>query len=119
MKNKIVSIISLSIILQWLSLFFSYQKLSQITRDLTEPFATGGFPLKIFEYPVPPMGHDWPPAETWPMFFLNLLLWLILSFFILFFIKKDFFTNKKSLLLFGLACFFTLIGIFYLMLLFD
>jgi hypothetical protein len=41
MKNKIISIFSLGISLNWLSLFFSYHQLQNI--NINEVFAVGGF----------------------------------------------------------------------------
>lgn len=80
-------IVSLGIILNWLSIFFSYKKLNNL--DIHQPIATGGFPLKIFSYPFPPMGHDWPPAKAWPVFFLNLIIWTaVIAVIFLIFNKK-------------------------------
>jgi hypothetical protein len=117
MKNKIISAISIGVILNWLSLFFSCRKLPNI--DINQPIATGGFPFKVFEYPFPPMGHDWPPAGSWPMFFLNLVVWLVVSFFIfLLFGKKK--VNKKNTAIFAIsAVILSLLGVFYIMLKFD
>ena len=67
MRKKIISIISLGIVLNWLSIFFSYKKPGNL--DINQSIGTGGFPLKIFSYPFPPMGHDWPPLEAWSIFF--------------------------------------------------
>ena len=72
MKKKIISGLGIGIILQWISLFFSYRELPNAFEDINKPIATGGFPFKAFEYPVPPMGSDWPPVDMWPMFFANL-----------------------------------------------
>ncbi|MFA5360152.1 MAG: hypothetical protein WC349_04315 [Patescibacteria group bacterium] len=117
MKNKIISIISLGVILNWLSLFFSYRRLPNI--DINQPFATGGFPLKIFTYPFPPMGHDWPPAGDWPIFFLNLLIWLAAVFLISFLFGKKMASRKTMAALVISAAVLSLIGIFYIVLKFD
>jgi hypothetical protein len=117
MKNKIISIISLGISLHWLSLFFSYHKLQNI--DINQAIATGGFPLKVFEYPFPPMGHDWPPLETWPVFFMNLFIWLVFAWLIGFLIGKK--MKKRNMMSFLAisAIVLSLLGIFYIMLKFD
>jgi hypothetical protein len=116
MKNKIILIISLGVIFNWLSLFFSYRRLQNI--DINQPFATGGFPLNIFEYPFPPMGHDWPPAGAWPIFFLNLFFWIVVGFLISFLFGKKM-ENRKMTTLVISAVVLSLLGIFYIMLKFD
>jgi hypothetical protein len=117
MKNKIIVSISFGIIAQWLSLFFSYQKIQD--SNINQSIATGGFPLKIFEYPFPPMGHDWPPVEYWPMFFLNLFIWIVVGFLISFLFSKKT-INKKAVVAFVIfSIALSLLGIFYIMLKFD
>lgn len=117
MKNKIISIISLGISLNWLSLFFSYHKLQNT--DINQAIATGGFPLKVFEYPFPPMGHDWPPLETWPIFFVNLFIWIAFACLIGFLMGKKMGKRKMMSFLVISAIVLSLLGIFYIMLKFD
>ena len=117
MKNKIISIISLGISLNWLSLFFSYHKLQKL--DINQAIATGGFPFKVFEYPFPPMGHDWPPPETWPIFFVNLFIWLVFACLIVFLISKKVENRKIITFLIISAIALSLFGIAYIMLKFD
>lgn len=117
MKNKIISIVSLGVSLNWLSLFFSYRRLQNI--NINQIFATGGFPFKVFEYPFPPMGHDWPPLETWPIFFANLFIWIAFASLIIFFNGKK--TKNRTMMSFLAisAIVLSLLGIFYIMLKFD
>lgn len=117
MKNKILSIISLGISFNWLSLFFSYRRLQNI--NINQIFATGGFPFKVFEYPFPPMGHDWPPAGAWPPFFVNLFIWIAFASLIIFFTGKKMENRKMMRFLIISALVLSLFGIFYIMLNFD
>lgn len=116
-KNKIIFIISLGISLNWLSLFFSYRRLQNI--NINQIFATGGFPFKVFEYPFPPMGHDWPPIGAWPLFFVNLFIWLAFACLIVFLISKKVENRKIITFLIISAIVLSLLGIFYIMLKFD
>lgn len=119
MKNKIISGLGIGIILQWLSLFFSYRELPNAYEDINKPIATGGFPFEAFEYPVPPMGSDWPPAEMLPMFFLNIAIWLVVGLIIAFMFSKKM-DNRKALSTIGiLAILLSVFGIFYIMFKFD
>jgi hypothetical protein len=120
MKNKIISVISIGVILNWLSLFFSCRKLPNFYQgDISQPIATGGFPLKIFEYPVPPMGNDWPPVNSWPMFILNLIIWLLVAWLISRSLGKKM-ANRRAMAIFIIsAVVLSLFGIFYIMLKFD
>jgi hypothetical protein len=88
-------------------------------QDISKPIAIGGFPLKIFEYPVPPMGNNWPPADTWSTFFLNFAIWLMVGFIISLLLGKK--LEKKKLIksLNILAIFLSALGVFYIMLKFD
>lgn len=63
----------------WISLFLSYQEsISQkMFYDPTESTATGGFPLQALHYPTSPLGGDYPPVDSWPLFLLNYVIWLI------------------------------------------
>jgi len=121
MKNKIITAICGGVMFQWLSLFLSYRKLPVVVNEnsLDLPIATGGFPLKIFSYPVPPMGNNWPPVNAWPMFLLNLAIWIAITTFLLFLFDKKLKSQnltKKSIIL---ALVFSLLGLFYLMIKFD
>jgi len=119
MKKKIISGLGIGLILHWLSLFLSYRELPNTYEDITKPIATGGFPFKTFEYPVPPMGSDWPPSEMWPMFFLNLAIWIIIGLLVAFILNKKI-TNEKIFKVINiLAILMTLNGLLYIMLKFD
>lgn len=120
MKNKIISAVSIGVILQWLSLFFSYKRLPNFYQgDISQPIATGGFPLKIFEYPVPPMGSDWPPADTHQIFLINLVIWIIIGFIISFLFYKKMENRKIMAISVISAIVLSLLGTFYIMLKFD
>jgi len=119
MKNKIISALGIGVILQWLSLFLSYRELPNAYENINKPIAVGGFPFKIFEYPVPPMGSNWPPIDTWPTFFLNLTIWLVIALIItLLFGKK--LENKKVIKTVSiLAILLSVFGMFYITFKFD
>lgn len=120
MKNKIIPIVSLGISLNWLSLFFSYSRLPNFYQgNISQPIATGGFPLKIFEYPVPPMGSDWPPISAWPMFILNLIIWLFVAFIISWLLNKKVENRKVMIISIILAIVLSILGLLYIMLKFD
>jgi hypothetical protein len=118
MKNKIISGISLGIILHWVSLFLSTQKILNAD-DMYGPCATGGFPLKIYEYPYSPMGNDHPPIDTWPIFFLNLLIWIILGLLISLIFNKKFEDKKIIKILIITAIIMSMIGKIFLLIKFD
>ena len=119
MKNKIISALGIGIILQWLSLFFSYKELPNAYKDINEPIATGGFPFQTFEYPVPPMGSDWPPTDTWPIFFLNLAIWVFIGMLIVLNLNKKLENKKIFYIINTLAIVLSVLGVFYIMLRFD
>jgi hypothetical protein len=121
MRNKIISTISIGVALQWLSLFFSYRKLPNFFQgNINQSIATGGWPLKIFEYPVPPMGHDWPPSVgDWPIFFLNLLIWIAVGFILTSFLDKKVAEKRVLFFLILSAIILSILGLFYIMLKFD
>lgn len=111
----------IGVILQWLALFGSYRLLPHFydaTVDF-EPIAVGGFPFKAFEYPYPPMGGNWPPSDSWPAFFLNLLFWIIVGIIIRWRFGKKL-ENKKVIARIALmSIFLSMIGVVYLRLKFD
>jgi len=119
MKKKNISALGIGVILQWLTLFFSYRELPNAFEDINKPIATGGFPLKAFEYPVPPMGSDWPPADMWPMFFANLAIWLVVGILIALIFGKKLENNKVFKTIVISAILLSVIGIFYIILKFD
>lgn len=120
MRRKIIASISLGVIAQWLSLFFSYKKLPSAYQNIIDqPIATGGWPLKIFEYPFPPMGHDWPPVGDWPMFFLNLLIWIAIGFMLTLFLGKKLVGKRILIYLIFSAIILSVLGLFYIMIKFD
>ncbi|MFA7088036.1 MAG: hypothetical protein WC146_01705 [Patescibacteria group bacterium] len=120
MKNKIISAVSIGVILQWLSLFFSYRKLPNFFQgNISQPIATGGFPLNIFKYPVPPMGNNWPPVNSWPMFILNLLIWLVIAFSFALLLGKTMKNRKVMAASVIFAIILCLLGTLYIMIKFD
>lgn len=119
MMNKIVSGLGIGLILQWIALFASYQKLPNAYEDISKPIATGGFPVQAFEYPVPPLGGDWPPAHMWPSFFLNLAIWLAVGLIFAFMLGGKLKDQRTVKIIMIIAFVTTFLGIKYINLLFD
>jgi len=119
MKKKIISALGIGVILQWISLILSYRELPNAYKNINTPIATGGFPFKAFEYPTPPMGSDWPPTEMWPMFFLNLAIWIVVGLLVSFVLSKKITNQKVFKTICISAILLSLFGIFYIMLKFD
>jgi hypothetical protein len=121
MMKRILLSFGTGVILQWLTLFGSYRPLPHFYDNVVdfEPVAVGGFPFKVFEYPYPPMGDNWPPAEAWPAFFLNLLFWIIIGI-IITWRFGDKLKNKKIVAgIVLMSIFLSIIGAVYLRLKFD
>ncbi|MEI7741139.1 MAG: hypothetical protein WCJ29_01390 [bacterium] len=119
MKSKAWFAVSFGVILNWLSLFLSYKAFPFVADNIYASIASGGFPIKAFEYPLSPMGNDWPPAHMWPMFFLNLAVWVAVGFVVSAMIGKRV-ENKKLLAGATIAAILlSVIGLVYLVLQFD
>jgi len=81
----------------------------------------GGFPIKALTYPsCHPCGSDIPPIESLPMFLMNYLIWLLISFLIATFLSKKTIKNKKYYIIFTIISFLVLMsGLGGLLLTFD
>ena len=66
-------IVAQAALLHWSSLFLSVRPV----HTSIDTIETSGFPLKVFDFPPPPMGSDQPPFEMWPRFYINFALWLV------------------------------------------
>lgn len=109
-----------ALILHWLALFLSYRKFPGSENSVEVPIATAGFPVTSFWYPTPPMGADYPPIETWSIFYFNYIIWLTVALLVYLLLPKWIRTNKKviSLLMLG-AEIVTVFGFGYVTLKFD
>lgn len=116
---SILSGLGIGVVLQWLTLFFSYKELPNAYEDIYEPIATGGFPYVVFEYPVPPMGSDWPPADVWPMFFMNFAIWLLVGLVLGAIFGKKIQERKLLHKVLTLAGMITIFGYYYIVFKFD
>ncbi len=101
--KTIAVIFSLAVILQCLSIFVSYQKISYPQKMNNEtvyslPEAKAGFPLSTFEFPFPPMGNDHVPSSMWLNFYINYGIWLLVAIILYPFIPKRF-KNQSSAVL--------------------
>lgn len=111
--------ICLGMVLMWLSLMLSYQNIPENFDILNKPIATGGFPLKAFEYPHAPMGNDVPPTEMWPLFYVNFLFWLVVSVPIIIALRKKILTTSFVRTAIVLTAWVSAGGLGYLVLKFD
>ena len=98
MKGKIRNIyywvICLSSIFLWFSIFLSRRGIP-MSVDLTA-CSEAGWPLRVFTYPCGAMGGDYVPLLMWKPFYLNYLIWLIISaLFVSLLAKNKFLNNSK------------------------
>ena len=124
MRNKIISAIGLGVMFFWLSLFLSYRELPfEFDADDCEcayqnTLAIGGFPLQTFEYGL--VGNDWPTPIGWEFpFFGNLAFWIAIGF-VVASLRGEKNSSHRWMYLFVVASLFiAVVGILYLMFLFD
>lgn len=126
MQNKLILALCFGITLFWVSLFLSYQSLPNMysdAPDIANSAAIGGFPFKVFNYPIPSLGGDWPKNNEadWLKFFINFLFWSLLSFIATSFLdQKNKLQRPKILGWFVVVAFIvSLAGLIYIRLLFD
>lgn len=119
--------LSLGWIANWAALFLSYRlnpafkwpESGMPTLDLNNPesiYATGGFPLRAYDYPFPPLGPG-PEQSEWP-FVLNVIFWILIAYIVVYCLRGKFpkyFENIVG----GAAVITTLIGLGYLLIRFD
>lgn len=86
--KAVLSVISWGIILQWLSIWTTYRDTGVDFQDYNSVMATAGFPLKVFDFPFPPMGSDRVPIEMWKPFYINYVIWMVVGVVIYFLIPK-------------------------------
>lgn len=110
-------VVALASIALWISLFLSYRIApnAYLTNDF--PIANGGFPFRVFGYPGTSMGGDVPPLQSWPVFYLNVIFWTILSFGFFPLLKRIPRAARTYILLTAMLT--TLAGASYLLLQFD
>lgn len=120
-RNIAMPVLSLGVIMMWISLFVSNQELPNINYiDFANPapVALGGFPIAAFEYPPGALGGDVPPFDTWGLFYLNLIFWIVIGAGIVVVFRK--YLNKQmSLKLFIVSVIISLYGLGYLSVKFD
>ena len=116
-RNITIVALSLGIIMMWISLFISYQRLPD-ANSLSKPIATGGFPITIFEYPPGALGNDSPPIDSWGLFYLNLGFWIIIGTGIAILLRKH--LNKRiSYICLIVSIIISIYGLGYLFIKFD
>jgi len=115
-----ITALSLGIIMMWVSLFVSYQRLPYNYIDFSNPApaALGGFPITAFEYPPGALGSNEPPINTWSLFYLNLVFWIIVGTGAAMILRK-YLNNQVSFKLFISSVIISLYGLGYLFLEFD
>ena len=116
-RNITMTVLSLGVIMMWLSLFLSYQELPN-ANDLSRPIAIGGFPITVFEYPPGALGNDEPPIDSWGLFYLNLGFWIIIGAVIAILLRK--YLNRKIFYTFFITSIvISIFGLGYLFIKFD
>lgn len=114
-------------VLHWIALIASYRSVNFLYRKLPEqlidmgtaPFSgVGGFPIRVFEYPHPPLGTG-VPLTSMDSFFLHLLIWVAVATLIAFILPKNWVTKNATIIATSLAVIATIIGVVYLLVKFD
>lgn len=118
------------ITLFWLSHFASYKPNPEFSMDevlagggafdLNNPgtiYASGGFPLKAYDYPFPPLGPG-PHQPIWPLA-INLLFWIAICYGVMWLYRTEKIPVWISRGVTILAIVTTIIGMGYLLLKFD
>lgn len=119
--------LSLGWIANWMALFLSYRLNSAFkwpengipTLDLDNPesiYATGGFPIRAYDYPVPPLGPG-PEQSEWP-FVLNALFWILIAYVVVYIMRGKFPKHFENIVAGG-AVLMTVFGALYLIIRFD
>lgn len=119
-RNIAISVLSLGIIMMWLSLFVSYQGLLYNHIDFSNPApaALGGFPITAFEYPPGALGGDVPPFDTWGLFYLNLIFWIVVGVVVAALFRQKI-IKQLPFKLFSASVLISLYGLGYLFVKFD
>ncbi len=112
-KLRLALGLTAGITLHWLVLILSYRPYSN-----NLPFASGGFPIHVFDYPLPPMGNGI-PLERLDGLLYHFIFWTILTFIISFLLPKKWVTKNATIIATSLAVITTIIGIIYLLIKFD
>ncbi len=115
-RNISIVGLSLGIIMMWGALFISNQNLSN--NDLSKPDAIGGFPITVFEYPPGALGGDVPPLDTWGLFYLNLIFWLVVGAVVAALFRQKI-IKQLPFKLFSASVLISLYGLGYLFVKFD
>ena len=116
-RDITITALSLGVIMMWISLFISYQELSD-AYNLSKPVATGGFPVAAFEYPPGALGNNIPPIDSWGLFYLNLGFWIIIGTGIAMLLRKH--LNKQASYIFLVASIIiSIYGLGYILIKFD
>ncbi len=116
-RNITIIALSLGIIMIWISLFTSYQRLPD-ANSLSKPIATGGFPITVFEYPPGALGNNNPPIDSWGLFYLNLVFWIIVGTGIAILLRKH--LNKRiSYIFLTMSIIISIYGLGYILIKFD
>lgn len=119
-QNITIAVSSLGIVMMWISLFISNHELpyNYINFSNPAPAALGGFPITVFEYPPAALGSNVPPVDSWGLFYLNFIFWIIIGAAMSIALRKHF-SRQVSFKLFAASIIISLYGLGYLMLKFD
>jgi len=126
LKVREISIFCFAWSANWFSLIASFclnpsfSKSSVVPFDLNNPnsiYATGGFPFKVYDYPLPPMGPG--PEQSEIPFLMNFIFWLLVTILFFLLLKKQADNKKIMAVSITAAVLSTVIGLVYLVLKFD
>lgn len=121
-RSKIV--IGLALIGLWVSLWLSYRPVplpadAPLFAQPPPTVGTGGFPFLAFDYPVPPMGNDHPPASSLFPFAVDVVFWIAVACLLAWAVPKRFFIPVVERVIIGLSLVLTFFGLGYLLIKFD
>jgi hypothetical protein len=114
-------IYSVGSIFQWLSLFFSWRSI-EYQNPRVDAVAQGGFPIKVFDYPMVSMGEnmDVKMFHGIPYFYLNYIIWMSLATILYYVLPEKIKKNQKVLsMLLVVAITLSLYGCSYILMKFD
>lgn len=118
-RNIYYWVINLSSILLWIAIFLSRRSIP-MSADLTA-CSEAGWPLRIFTFPCGAMGGDYVPLSMWKPFYLNYLIWIIISALLVGLLAKYKFLNnsKAKRWLLAIYIIINLFGLGMLLIAFD
>jgi hypothetical protein len=125
-SQRIAAVVCGGIVLTWLSLILSYRANPDFVMDLAFNFnpqvpasvyGTGGFPFKVYDYPMPPLGPG--PYQSVLPLVGNFLVWTLGCAVLAWALRTRGLPAPFVVRMYGAAIVTTVIGLVYLGLKFD